>query len=314
VTAIAGQTIAASSLFSASDADGDTLSYYLYDANSAANSGHWVVNGTIVPSQFMYAVSAAQLAQTSFVAGAAGTSDELRVIAFDGKTYSNNSVFTYLHVNVAGGNANHAPVITVPSSNVAAIAGQTLSASSLFSASDADGDTLSYYLYDANSAANSGHFVVNGTVVPSEFVYSVSAAQLAQTSFVAGAAGISDELRVIAFDGQTYSNNSIFTYLHVNAAASPAGPAAGGAPAAGNDNFVFMPGLGQKTAGTFSQGAADSHTPLIDLFADHFNQVFGTDVVASIVAKSASGIHTEATIDPVALFGLHAADHGHFVF
>ena len=78
-------------------------------------------------------------------------------------------------------------------------AGQIFSASSLFSASDVDSNALNYYLYDANPAANSGYFVVNGTVVPSEYVYGISAAQLAQTSFVAGAAGASDELRVIAY-------------------------------------------------------------------------------------------------------------------
>ena len=85
------------------------------------------------------------------------------------------------------------------SANVAATPGQILSASSLFSASDVDGNTLSYYLYDANPSASSGHWVVNRTVVPSGLVYAVSAAQLAQTSFVAGAAGASDELRVIAY-------------------------------------------------------------------------------------------------------------------
>jgi hypothetical protein len=312
VAATAGQTFSASSLFGASDADGNLQGYYLYDANTAAGSGHWVVNGTVVPSDYVYWISAAQLAQTSFVAGAAGTSDELRVLAYDGQAYSDNNVFARLNVDVAGVNPNHAPVLTVPSANVAATAGETFSAASLFSGSDADGDTLGYYLYDANTAASSGHWVVNGTVVPSDDVYWINAAQLAQTSFVAGAAGTSDELRVLAYDGQTYSNSSIFTRFHVNVASlSPASP---NASATGSDNFVFAPGLGQKAAVAFSQDAADNHTALIDPFADHFNQVFGTDVVASIVARSASGIHTEATIDPLALFGLHATDHAHFAF
>jgi hypothetical protein len=308
VAANAGQVIAASNLFSASDADGDTLSYYLYDANSASNSGHFVVNGTVVPSELVYAVSAAQLAQTSFVAGAAGTSDELRVIAFDGQTYSNNSVFNYLHVNVAGVNTNHAPVITVPSANVSATAGQVIAASSLFSASDADGDTLSYYVYDDNVAANSGHFVVNGTVVPSQFVCAVSAAQLAQTTFVAGAAGTSDELRVIAYDGQTYSNNSVFTYLHVNVAL-PTGPAPQNTPAASGDQFVFAANLGQRNAVGFSQGSAANPDPGAGPSADHFNQIFGASGAAPTDGNGAFGAHIDATVDPLALFGLHAAPH-----
>jgi Ca2+-binding RTX toxin-like protein len=215
MTATAGQTFSASSLFAATDADGDTLSYYLYDGNSAANSGHWVVNGSVVSQQYYY-LAPAQLAQTSFVAGAAGVSDDLAVVAYDGKAYSNNSTFTYFNVAVAAP-TNHAPAMTVSSANVTAAAGQTLSASSLFAATDADGDTLSYYLYDGNSAANSGHWVVNGTVVSQQYYY-LAPAELAQTSFVAGAAGVSDNLAVVAYDGQVYSNNSNFTYFNVVAA------------------------------------------------------------------------------------------------
>src|SRR5207248_1352698 len=88
VTASAGQVYQFSTLFAGNDADGDPLTYYLYDANASANSGHWVVNGTIVPAQTIYQVTAAQLAQTTFLAGAAGTTDGIYVEAYDGKTYS----------------------------------------------------------------------------------------------------------------------------------------------------------------------------------------------------------------------------------
>nr|WP_283815760.1 hypothetical protein [Bradyrhizobium lablabi] len=216
VATSAGQVIAASSLFGATDSDGDSLTYYIYDANSSASSGHFAYNGVALPSQTVVGLTTAQLALTTFVAGTAGSSDELRVIAFDGQTYSNDSIFTYLNVGVAGSNTNHAPVITLPSANVAANPGQVIAASSLFGASDSDGDSLTYYIYDANSSASSGHFAYNGVALPSQTVVGLTAAQLALTTFVAGAAGTSDELRVIAFDGQTYSNNSIFTYLNVS--------------------------------------------------------------------------------------------------
>ena len=94
--------------------------------------------------------------------------------AFDGQAYSGNGFYSNFHVNVA---PNHAPVLTIPSANVAATAGQTFAASSLFSASDADNDTLTYYLYDNSPAANSGHFVVNGTVVPAGTAYAVTTVQ-----------------------------------------------------------------------------------------------------------------------------------------
>ena len=67
---------------------------------------------------------------------------------------------------------------------------QSFQFSSLFTGNDADGNALTYYLYDSNTAANSGHFVVNGKEVPAQTIYKVTAAQLAQTTFVAGANGV----------------------------------------------------------------------------------------------------------------------------
>jgi hypothetical protein len=66
---------------------------------------------------------------------------------------------------------------------------------------------------------------------------------------------------VTATAGRSFSAASLFGASDADGdAASPAGPAAGGASATGNDDFVFAPGLGQKTAVAFSQGAADKHT------------------------------------------------------
>jgi hypothetical protein len=138
------------------------------------------------------------------VAGAAGTSDDLNVKVFDGHAYTNWSEF---HVNVA---ANPAPVVTVPSANVAATAGQVLPVSSLFSATDANGAALTYYLYDNTVATTGGHFALNGTALPNDTMNPVTAAQLAQTTFVAGAAGTSDDLNVKVFDGHVYTNWSEF--------------------------------------------------------------------------------------------------------
>jgi Cadherin-like/Cadherin domain/RTX calcium-binding nonapeptide repeat (4 copies) len=107
--------------------------------------------------------------------------------------------------------ANHAPVVTV--ADVSANAGQSLQASSLFSATDADNDALTYYFDDNSPAANSGHFLVNGAVMPAGTGFSLSAAQLAQTTFVAGAADTSDDLFVQVSDGQAVSSLGEF---HVN--------------------------------------------------------------------------------------------------
>ena len=214
VSATASQSIAVSSLFSGSDLDGDTLTYYLYDANTSANSGHFVINGAAVPAQTIYQLTAAQLAQATFVAGAGGAADDIHVQAYDGTAYSgwNASVHVAVH-----GAVNHAPTVNLPAgANFTTNAAQSINVSSLFSGSDINGDALTYYLYDANTAANSGHFMLNGMAVPAQTIYQLTAAQLAQATFVTGAAGIADDIYVQAYDGKAYSGWN--TSVHVTAA------------------------------------------------------------------------------------------------
>ena len=157
------------------------------------------------PGGVAFSLTAAQLAQTVFVAGPSGSSDDLNMQVSDGHAVSAVGDF---HVNVA---PNHAPVLTVPSANVSASAGQSLQLSSLFSATDADNDALTYYFFD--NTTNSGHFEVNGAVKPGGVAFSLTAAQLAQTVFVAGAAGSSDHLNMQISDGHAVSALGDF---HIN--------------------------------------------------------------------------------------------------
>jgi RTX calcium-binding nonapeptide repeat (4 copies) len=205
VTASAGQTFSMANLFTATDADGDAIKYYFQDGGLAANSGHFVVNGSVIANGTAFSLTAAQLAQTTFVAGAAGTSDDLYVQLSDGTDVSS---LGFIHLSVP----NHAPVLTI-SPNVTANAGQTLSMASLFTATDADGDAIKYYFHDNGLAANSGHFVVNGLVIADGTDFSLTAAQLAQASFVAGAQGTSDDLYVQLSDGKADSSLSV---VHVS--------------------------------------------------------------------------------------------------
>jgi hypothetical protein len=79
-------------------------------------------------------------------------------VVYDRHLYSPWSRF---HVNVAG-SSNRAPVVTAPPANVSATAGQVLQVSSLFSATDADGDALTCYVYDNTMATSGGRLMLNG--------------------------------------------------------------------------------------------------------------------------------------------------------
>ncbi|WP_063695467.1 hypothetical protein [Bradyrhizobium embrapense] len=189
VVAVHGElSTSASSLFSVSDAEGDTITQYAFW--DTGGNGHFVVNGVAQAANTEIDVSAANLSQVSYVFGPGGSaSDTLWVKANDGSMWSAWKSFT------ATPGPDHPPVVSA--SNVVTVSGQTFAASNLFSATDADGDTITKYaLWDSNS---NGHWSINGTSQPVNTEIDVTAAQLAQATYQAGSG--TDQLWIRANDG-----------------------------------------------------------------------------------------------------------------
>jgi hypothetical protein len=187
------QTIAASSLFTATDPDGNPVKTYAL--KDPTGFGHFVVNGVIQASNTEIDLTATQLAQTTYISGTG--SEQLSVRASDGILWS---AWQTVSVNVAAANEK-APVVTT--SSLTTLAGQTFAASSLFSVSDSNGDSIATYaLKDATGG--SGYFVVNGVIQASNTEIDLTAAQLRQTTFVAGSG--TDQLSVRASDGFLWSS------------------------------------------------------------------------------------------------------------
>jgi hypothetical protein len=92
--------------------------------------------------------------------------------------------------------------VTPTNSTIAATPGEILTASSLFTASDPDGDAITQYDF-WDTGGGGGHFLVNGVAQPPNGDIYVSAAQLAQTTYQSGT-GI-DTLWVRANDGTQWS-------------------------------------------------------------------------------------------------------------
>ncbi|MHC2467869.1 hypothetical protein [Bradyrhizobium embrapense] len=192
----------ASSLFSASDADGDTITTYAFW--DTQGNGHWVVNGVTQATNAEIDVSAANLSQVSYVFGPSGTADTLYVRANDGTLWGAWASFT------ATAFVDTAP--TVHASNVTAAHAQTsIAASSLFTVSDPDaGATVTQYaLWDSGT---SGHWVVNGVVQAANTEIDVPAANLSQVSYVFGPPGSPpDQLYIRANDGMLWGAWAGFT-------------------------------------------------------------------------------------------------------
>ncbi len=81
-TVAPGAVIAASSLFSAADPEGDPLYYNVWDDTTDPASGQWVLGGVAQPARTVIGATPAELANLTFHAGS--TADTLYVRAFDG--------------------------------------------------------------------------------------------------------------------------------------------------------------------------------------------------------------------------------------
>src|SRR6516164_10823113 len=172
-----GQSFAASSLFTATDPDGDAITDYdLWDTGSGG--GHFALNNHVLGANQDNYVSAAQLGQTSYVSGS-GT-DTLWVRVSDGKEWSPWSQSFTVTAPIDTG-----PTVMPATANISVIHNQSLAASSLFMASDPFNDAITQYDF-WNMGSGGGHFAVNGVALGTNQNNYVSAAQLTQTAYQSG--------------------------------------------------------------------------------------------------------------------------------
>jgi len=210
-----GAMVALSGLFSVGDADGDPITkYQLWESTRDANAGYVTINGNRQPAAELIEMTAAQMAQASFVVGTVATNLQIR--AFDGKDWSAADNASWAPFNISPG-TDHTPVLTT--TDKSATAGQSFALSNLFNVTDADGDTMTkYQLWDGTAPATNGHFVVNGQAQSAGTLIEISAALLSQTSFIAGQSGASDSLQIRAFDGFAWSagDSAAWAPFHIN--------------------------------------------------------------------------------------------------
>lgn len=205
-----GKTIAASTLFSASDADGHALtSYEFWDGSAAAHTGAFFINGVQQAANSGIVVAAANLNQVTFRTATEQVSEILYVRAHDGQAWSNWAQWTQVQSNTA-------PVVTA-ADRPAAGAAKTIAASALFAVTDADGDALPVYEFFDDSVGN-GFFRLNGVTQAADTTIQVNAAQLGQLSFTTGNAGTADLLWVRASDGFAWGEWKSFTVTANNTA------------------------------------------------------------------------------------------------
>ncbi|WP_229720890.1 beta strand repeat-containing protein [Dyella nitratireducens] len=122
----------------------------------------------------------------------------------DGEVLSRSQLIAMAGAPVSISDFN--PEVTLGISHVSA--GTIVQGGSLFSGSDSSGLPITWYQI-SNTGTNGGYFELNGVVQTPGQAFDVSAGQLQELTYVAGAAGI-DSIQVSAFDGVTWGNATSF--------------------------------------------------------------------------------------------------------
>ncbi len=239
--------------------------------------------------------------------------------------------FTYATDDGQGGSTaasltitlDRAPVTT--SSDVTTVAGHSLAVSSLFTAADADGDTILAYQV-SDTTVGCGHFIVDGVAQDAQQIY-LTAAQMAQTTFQSASG--TDQLYVSAFDGTAWSAWQGLEVTGVNTSpdgqtvldahqgnqtvTATSGPTTlMGGPndvlnaGAGGDSFVFNSGFGANTINGFKAGSdviEFDHSVFADA-NDVMSHLYQIGTNALIVVDD----HNIVTLHDMQVASLHASD------
>ncbi len=188
LTAVHGQSYAASALFTYSDPfNSPATEYDVWDRGTVG--GHFVLNGVALAANQDNYITAAQFASLSYQSGSG--IDTLWIRANDGTVWGAWSSGFTITAPVDSG-----PVVTA--SSIGATHGQSFAASSLFTYSDPVGaGATEYDVWDTGTVG--GHFVLNGVALAANQDNYITAAQLASLSYQSGSG--TDTLWIRANDG-----------------------------------------------------------------------------------------------------------------
>ena len=197
-----GDTALFSSLFVATDLDGDDITGFRFrDNNGTTTSGFFTLRGVIQPSNVFIEVGAQDLPFLFYNAGLIEGTETFSVQVNDGENLSNVSTADAITVV----SNFFPPVITgIPSS---VLEGNRIDAADLFSVSDPENnEVISYFITDRLANENGGFFLLNGVRQPSAQFFQITAAQLDNVQYVSGEFGQTENIAIQAFDGEFFSD------------------------------------------------------------------------------------------------------------
>ncbi len=202
-----GQEISVLGRFSVSDIDPNPqfTRFRFRDSSTSPQSGYFKFRGQVWQQGLVLEVSAADLADVTYHAGAIISSELVTIEAFDGVFWSTPAAGTFFSV---------VPNITPPvveGSNLVVTALETVNVGDFISAYDPDGyPILEYMFIDGINDPNGGYFSLFGTAMPSVVWFTVQPDELPFLKYHGNQFGTSEPIAVLARDQQAYSALTFF--------------------------------------------------------------------------------------------------------
>lgn len=199
-----GASVLASSTITPDDPDGDTLTYSVWDSGRAENSGYFELAGTRLEDSVAHDLTQAQFDALNIVGGSTDQEETLWVRAMDATTSTGWISFTLTTLpGEAAGAGNTAPTVTT--SDLTLKPAETVQANTIAIVNDAEGDALTYEIWDSGKHITTGYFELDGTRLASGKGITLTADEFSRLLIVGGIDGSIDRLWVRASDGNLTS-------------------------------------------------------------------------------------------------------------
>ncbi|QEG23454.1 M10 family metallopeptidase [Mariniblastus fucicola] len=187
-----GETVALSSMFEYSDADGDPI-FQVVVSDSTFGVGQFFINGVLQLEGVDLTIDAIDLPNTTYRAGFFVGGETFTVTASDGTGFSPVSTNTIRVGNTAP------TVVALPS--VVPIAGQ-ISFLSMIRVSDLESDPIVEYRFRDNGAASSsGRFILDGEAFDANVWHTVTAQEAQRVRYEGGSVKNAESFSVTVDDG-----------------------------------------------------------------------------------------------------------------
>ena len=192
------EVVLASSVITANDADGNTLTYEVWDSGRAWSSGYFELNGTKLATQQGHTLTEAQFNTLNIVGGTANGTETLWIRVSDGTFTSAWDSFT-LTTSGAAPASNTAPTVNANDLTLGESEGVLLS--TVITAADADGDALTYEVWDGNGHTRSGYIDFNGSALSAGRGHAFSEADFMTLQLFGGTRSETEDFWVRVSDG-----------------------------------------------------------------------------------------------------------------